>query len=151
MPPPVIRFVSPWVFSCVTISFSRAPSRSGYKIKQSVCQISNKGKIIDLQMCNPTGTFLRYVNCNWEESLIVTHAWLQTDRCMQKFSIDIPLQTEGTYSGGVAKSALSSPAELWTDTETESLPKPPFPKLLLWKLYAACPRKVRCLFRGVLF
>ncbi len=39
-----------------------------------------------------------------------------------------------TYSAGVAKSALSVPAESCTDTVTRSFPLPPLPKLLFWKL-----------------
>lgn len=41
------------------------------------------------------------------------------------------------HSAGVEKSALSVPAELWTETVTRSLAVPPFPLLLVWKLNAA--------------
>ena len=38
-------------------------------------------------------------------------------------------------SGGVEKSALSTPAESWMETVTRSLPLPPLLKLSFWKLY----------------
>ena len=36
----------------------------------------------------------------------------------------------------MAKSALSIPAESWTEIVTRSFPAPPLPKLLFWKLKA---------------
>lgn len=47
VPPPVMRLVIPCVFSWLTISFSRAPSRWGYGSRQS-CSFSSTRKMEDM-------------------------------------------------------------------------------------------------------
>lgn len=66
-------------------------------------------------------------------------AGLTTDRSKHE-SLNGDANSSKTDSAGVEKSALSLPAESWTETVTRSAPLPPLPKLLVWKLPIRCQK-----------
>jgi len=122
VPPPVIRLVTPWVISWLTISFSRAPSRSGWLIIKLMFNIVTRAS------CPLTEVRSQ------RNILMAPEVPLERKPTRQRDHHRLVIKT---HSAGVEKSALSVPAESWTEMVTRSFPFPPLPLLLVWKLNAA--------------